>query len=128
MNRLEIYLKNIILKILGWAKSSLRFLLNFGQTNKNAMLNLSINDISGHSLPPYLFPLSSLISQILCFDFNWRTFASQCCGSLCHTSRQISHNYIYIYILPLDPLTPPQPSRSSQRARLGSPCYRAASR
>lgn len=46
----------------------------------------------------FLFPLSSLIFQIPCFDFNWRIFASQCCGSLCHTSRQISHNYIYIYI------------------------------
>ena len=65
---------------------------------KNAMLNLSINGISGHSLPLFLFPLSSLIFQILCFDFNWRIIASQYCGSLCHTLRQISHKYIYIYI------------------------------
>ena len=49
--------------------------------------------------PLFLFPLSSPIYQILCFDFNWRIIASQCCGSLCHTPRQISQKEnIYIYI------------------------------
>ena len=29
---------------------------------------------------------------------NWRIIALQCCGALCHTSKLISHNEIYLYI------------------------------
>ena len=35
--------------------------------------------------------------------FNWRIIASQCCGVLCRTSMKTSHNFIYIYPLPLYP-------------------------
>ena len=59
------------------------------------------------------------------FFFNWMIIALQCYG-LCHTSICISHDYIHIsFLLSLPP--PFHPSRSSQSARLDSPCYRAAS-
>ena len=60
--------------------------------------------------------------------FSWKIIVLQCCIGFCHTTVQISHNYIYIYInisslIPLSSL----PSRSAQRTRLGSLCYQAAS-
>ena len=74
--------------------------------------------------------------------FNWKITALQYCVGFCHITMQISYNYyiymicniyiyIYIYIssLSLEPpcLLPFHPSRSSQRVRLGSLCYTAAS-
>ena len=51
----------------------------------------------------------------------------QCCVGFSHTTPRISHNYICIPSLPsLSPLVS-HPSRSSQSARLGSPCYTATS-
>ena len=107
---------------MGWPKSSLRLLLEFWPTNKKAMLNFSINDISGHSLPPFLISLSSLISQILCFVFNWRIIALQYCGSLCHTSKQISHNYLYVCISSLLTLSPHPSPLGRHRVPSWAPC------
>ena len=51
--------------------------------------------------------------------------AWQCCVGFWHIIKRISHNYIYG--LPLDPLSSPHPSRSSQNIKLSSLCYTAAS-
>ena len=72
--------------------------------------------------PLFKFPLSSLISQILCFVFNWRIIALQCCGSLCHTSRQISHNHLCICISSLPTLSPHPSPLGHHRVPAPAPC------
>ena len=76
---------------------------------------------------PWIYDL--LESLLFFFFFNWRIIALQYyCMGFCHTM-WIRHNYIYIYLLPLEPPSPlpSHLSRLSQNARLGSLCYTAAS-
>ena len=62
------------------------------------------------------------------FFFNWRKTALQCCDGFCCTPMPISHSCTYIPSLLSLPLLPSSyPSRPSQRTRLGSLCYVAAS-
>ena len=60
--------------------------------------------------------------------FNWRKTALQRCDGFCCTRMHIRHSHIYIpSLLSLPLLSSSYPSRPSQRTRLGSLCYVAAS-
>ena len=62
------------------------------------------------------------------FFFYWWKIALQFCVGFCHTTMWISHNLIYIpSLLSHLPLPLSHPSRSSQRAKLGSLWYFAIS-
>ena len=62
------------------------------------------------------------LNRVVFFVFLLEDNALQYCGGLCHTSVQISHDYI-IYLLPLKPPSPPHPSPLGRhRARSWAPC------
>ena len=64
--------------------------------------------------------------SFLKFIFNWRIITLQCFFGFCCATTWIS--YMYTYIPSLLSLPPPsQPSGSSQRTKLSSLCYAAAS-
>ena len=79
--------------------------------------------------------LCHLLSKFLFIHliFNWIIIDLQCSVAFCHKT-WISHNYIYIVVhiyppslLSLPLTSPSHPSRSTQSAKFGSLCYRAAS-
>ena len=92
-------------------------------------LILEISEDFIHNLVVSVLDIPLLSPYFLKLFFNWRKIAFWCCVGLCHTTMQISRNYIYISPHPWAslPSSTSCPSRSSQSTWLGSLCYMAIS-